>query len=346
MLLFCHNNFGPLRVDFPCFFGIRLARIPTGGLFGPCPATIGSVGNCANAKLETCFFAKGRAAGASPDFKDTRRRRPLWRAARAGPAHEAAGRYGRVASAGRRRDRTARRLGVRPAEVHHGPPAETRRCRWGKHSDERIFGQARRRHRRSPRFPGGRHRGVRRHYDARLRPDGRSRAAAPGGRQGLSHRGRARGRARRPPRLVGRAARPGHRAHRAARQIHQCRGGARFRPGAPSGDRCRPGAGARGAQAAARPAYDREGGVQCRRPADDLGHPRLQGLAANGGCRRRRTAEGGRRRDHRQDQRAGGTSRLAEHDIRSMAPPAIPTISSGRRAVRRAARPQHWRPAT
>ena len=228
-------------------------------------------------------------------------------------------------------------------------PVQARRCRWGRDSDERIFGQARGRHGRPPRFPGGRHRGVRRHRDrhsdARIRPDGPTRAAATRGRQVVSHRGRARGRPRRPPRLGGRAARPGHRAHRAARQIHQRRGGARFRPGTPGGDRGRPGAGARRAQAVARPADDREGGVQRRRPADDLGHPRLQGLAANRGCRRRRTAEGGRRRDHRQDQRAGRRSPTGRARIRSMAPPAIPTISRGRRAVRRAARPPHWRPA-
>ena len=36
--------------------------------------------------------------------------------------------------------------------------------------------------------------------------------------------------------------------------------------------------------AAARPADDGEGVVQRRRPADDLGHPRLQGLAAARGC--------------------------------------------------------------
>ena len=130
----------------------------------------------------------------------------------------------------------------------------------------------------------------------------------------VSHRWRAFSRPRCPPRLVGRAARPDHRAHRGARQIHQRRGGARLRPGTPGGDRCRPGAGARRAAAVARPADDREGVVQRRRPADDLGHSRLQGLAADRGCRPGPTAEGRRRRDHRQDQRAGGARRLADDE--------------------------------
>ena len=162
----------------------------------------------------------------------------------------------------------------------------------------------------------------------------------------VSHRWRAVGRPRCPPRLGGRAARPGHRAHRGARQIDQRRGGARLRPGTPGGDRRRPGAGARRAAAVARPADDREGVVQRRRPADDLGHSRLQGL-------------GGRRRMPSSVQRlkAAGAVIIGktnvpvaladwQSDNRSTAPPTIPTISTGRRAARRAARRPRWRRAT
>ena len=197
--------------------------------------------------------------------------------------------------------------------MHHGVPRRTRRCRQGRASDASIFGQPAGRHERPTRFPGGRRRDGRRPGYAGIRPDGHARATAAGGRQVVSHRRRAGGRPRQPPRLGSRAARPGDRADRESRQIDQRRGGARFRPGTPGGDRRRPGAGARRAAAAARPADDREGVVQRRRPADDLGLPRLQGLSAGRGCRGGRAAEGCRRGDHRQDQCAGGAGRLAEH---------------------------------
>ena len=194
-------------------------------------------------------------------------------------------------------------------------PVQARRCRWGRDSDERIFGQARRRHGRPPRFPGWRHRGVRR--PRATRGFGQTAPPVP------------------PPTEGGKSYRTAGElvADLAARRVSAVelldQAIARierldksinavvvrdFDRRAPGGDRGRPGAGARRAAAAARPADDREGGVQRRRPADDLGHPRLQGLAAARGCRRRRTAEGRRRRDHRQDQRAGRARRLAEHE--------------------------------
>ena len=112
--------------------------------------------------------------------------------------------------------------------------------------------------------------------------------------------------------ILGRANRFCDRAHRGSGQADQRRRRARFRAGAASGQGFRQRSGPRRNPAIARLADDRQGGVQRRRPADDLGRSKVPGLAAGFRRARGEAAQGRRGRHSRQDQRAANARRLAE----------------------------------
>ena len=102
----------------------------------------------------------------------------------------------------------------------------------------------------------------------------------------------------------------------------------------------------RRAPATARRADDSQGAVQRRRPADHLGQPEIQGLAARSRCLGRAAPQGRRRRHPRQDQRAARTERTGRATTRSTAPPTIRGTYRALPAARRAARRQRSPPAS
>ena len=145
----------------------------------------------------------------------------------------------------------------------------------------------------------------------------------PSSRRRLSRRTRARLGACRKAGVLGRTRRPGDRPHRGARSQAQRRGGARLRERPRGREGCGRGARARRGEAAARRADDREGSLQRRGVADDVGHTRHQRPARPGRRRHRRAAESGRRDHPRQDERAVPALRTGRATTRSTARPTI-----------------------
>src|SRR6516162_8022124 len=118
----------------------------------------------------------------------------------------------------------------------------------------------------------------------------------------------------RPQGVGARTVRRGDRPHRGARPEDQrgCR--ARFRAGARRGRGSRPGTGRRQRRGSAVARYpdDGQGAVQYRRLGDDLGISEMPRLASDHRRADDRAAEGSRCGDHRQNQRADQSRRLAE----------------------------------
>ena len=202
------------------------------------------------------------------------------------------------------------------------------------------------RHGRPPRFPGGRHRGVRCPGGTRLRPDGH--AVTPIPERGKWYRTAGEQVADLANRRVSAVELLDQAIARiealdkainavVVRDFDRARaGGDRRRPGAGAGER-RPLLGL--------PMTVKESFNVAGLPTT-WGFPAFKDLRPAEDAVVVAAAEGRRRGDHRQDQCAGGARPTGRATIRSMAPPTIPTTSSGRPAARRAARPRRWRRAT